>query len=451
MSSIQEADSDSQSKEFQYHGLNDAIHQTRKLTTLYFVVLVYGVFTLSGLTDLQILKDQLIRLPIVGIDVPLSGFFFASPVLLLGLFVHLQVHLQRLGRLIREFLRGNEARPSWLYVSMSTIEADAEPGLFGKMQVGYARLLLWGSLPMGLLGISVSAARIHNPVLSPFTTIMFLVGLVISFGAWLRYEQRSLLRFFAPGFLVLLISSTFFLSWMHAAAFQGTILNLNLEGKDVASIIKSAPEYTGQLEGRKLQGAQLQSSNLAKIVLRNTDLSRSKAEYADFRGTDLRGAELSRSDLMFADLREARLSRSNLEKANLSFSNVAGADFSKAQMAKVDLSGADGLHRANLTQVFMRDGIISGTNLDSVDLTRSNLDGADLSGAKLRKAVLRFTSLRGADLRGVDLSKADLTGADLRDVVGLTQEHLCNVVSLTGALPESLQVRANRTCLSSED
>lgn len=73
---------------------------------------------------------------------------------------------------------------------------------------------------------------------------------------------------------------------------------------------------------------------------------------------------------------------------------------------------------ANLNSANMTSSDLSGVNLRDSELRQANLclanlSGADLSGANLRWADLRGANLRWADLSGAKLSGANLTGADL--------------------------------------
>lgn len=67
-----------------------------------------------------------------------------------------------------------------------------------------------------------------------------------------------------------------------------------------------------------------------------------------------------------------------------------------------------------LTDVYLPEAPLVGTDLNATDLTDAVLRGADLSSASLRRSNLRGTDLRGSDIRMASLSHSNLTGASLR-------------------------------------
>jgi uncharacterized protein YjbI with pentapeptide repeats len=91
-----------------------------------------------------------------------------------------------------------------------------------------------------------------------------------------------------------------------------------------------------------------------------------------------------------ADLRSVDLGRTNLGGANLSEADLSGSNLYRALLFNTNLSGAN-LSEANLRR----------TQLYKANLSRANLSGADLSEARLYGA-----NLSEANLSGVGLSKA---------------------------------------------
>ena len=83
------------------------------------------------------------------------------------------------------------------------------------------------------------------------------------------------------------------------------------------------------------------------------------------------------------------------------------------------------LSRSNLREAFLRSANLSKANLQEADLRGANMRGADLSHADLKSAYLIDVDLICANLNGADLQKADLKGADLRGA-DLSNVHLEN-------------------------
>ena len=103
-------------------------------------------------------------------------------------------------------------------------------------------------------------------------------------------------------------------------------------------------------------------------------------------------------------LRHFRSANRNAEIANLNSAELSGTDLSDADLSGTDLSSANFIN-ANL----------SGADLSSANLRYADLSGADLSGANLNCANLRYANLSGANLRYANLSGADLRYANLSD------------------------------------
>jgi uncharacterized protein YjbI with pentapeptide repeats len=125
----------------------------------------------------------------------------------------------------------------------------------------------------------------------------------------------------------------------------------------------------------------------------------------DHNPINLRGADLTRVDLSKANLRKADLRFVNLAEANLEGAHLDEADLEQAMLPLANLRGA---------------------SLDSAKLAWADLSKADLSRqrrisspADPEKVILYPTTLFNANL-----SQATLRGADLRDVGGVTNEEL---------------------------
>lgn len=428
------------------YGINDAVSQTRKVFGLYAVVYTYGIFSLSRLSDTQILYDEALNLPIIGIGIPLSDFFIASPILIVGLYIHMLVYLLRSGSLMRRCVDNESLDTAWMHTWLSTVYLDSGSGIWGILQRAYVSLLLWLSLPVGLFFLSLSAARIHDPLLSPFTIAMTALALCISIAGWRKYNEKRIEDALQPSFLLIGVSAIFLLMLVHALAYQGAILKLDLSNQTLVTSQDSTLQFWGNLNGRRLQGATLKEANLERMSLRNADLSRISAEFANFKDAYLTGALLVQADLTSAKLMNADFTDANLTGASLAFSEVAGADFTSANLRSADLLGVYDLHKADVDDVDLTKARLGGTALDSVNLSRSILDEADLAGALLRNANLRFTSFVGADVKDVDFSGSDLTSADFRKAENLDPSQLCAAKTIRGVLPRSLYPKVQRVC-----
>src|SRR5436305_10819369 len=78
------------------------------LHLLYVGVLIYWALTILGISDRQLVFNEQARLPIVGINVPLSGFTIIVPLLATVFFIYFYLHFQALTRAII-YLKNNYA------------------------------------------------------------------------------------------------------------------------------------------------------------------------------------------------------------------------------------------------------------------------------------------------------------------------------------------------------
>lgn len=132
-----------------------------------------------------------------------------------------------------------------------------------------------------------------------------------------------------------------------------------------------------------------------------------------------------------------QLDAADLEDVDLSCGDLSGVTVDGADLASKDLSGLFGAGAAlsgfNLTAATLDDADLSGAALAGIVAPRAGMDRVDLGGADvtnsvfdhvdLRRATLegatfvgssfRYADLRGVELNGSDLSGTDFTGSNL--------------------------------------
>lgn len=150
------------------------------------------------------------------------------------------------------------------------------------------------------------------------------------------------------------VSLTPFMEW--AAAYN---VNLDLQGADLRKAILNGVERlpTRDLQGAKLQCAQMSGAYLVLAKLQGANLEWADLEGADLRDADLRGANLTNIQLRNADLRGANLEGANLELARFANADLRGANLRNARIRSTAFIGA-------------------------------NLEGANTEGADMDKAIL---------------------------------------------------------------
>ncbi|MGH8056597.1 MAG: pentapeptide repeat-containing protein [Candidatus Entotheonellia bacterium] len=440
---------------------------SRSAQTLLFSILlgcVYTWLTIATTTDARLLANSATSpLPVIGGALPIVGFYWTAPLLLLGLYFYFHLHLQRLweglanlpaifpdGRslekraypwllngLVRKHfvhLRGNHPPLSHLQAQLSILLAWwVVPATQLLFWARYLPLHHWGgtALHIALLGVSISAAVVFRRL-----TTATLAGQYRDSVPW-PFPWKSAAAMTLGSYLVLSILS---LGAIHGVpSDQYTSSDPNWVGSRVPDLMAidirrlvprtfelmlyspfaqfeetgvstKPPNWMGQ---RKEELVQVEGARLKHRNLRYASAYRAFLVNADLRGADVHGANLREADLRGANLEGANLSGANLRVARLEWAKLGWAT----------------LHGAILTWATLREADLRGTQLQGATLVWADLQKADLQGADLRWANLQLADLQEADLSGVALEGADLTatnlrGANLRTTTGLTREQL---------------------------
>jgi uncharacterized protein YjbI with pentapeptide repeats len=162
--------------------------------------------------------------------------------------------------------------------------------------------------------------------------------------------------------------------------------------------------------------------NLRCRDLRYASLDHALLSKADLRRSDLRGTVLTGAGLGGADLEQAQLQGAKLWGAQLQDADLRWAQL---QGAALGCQGTE-CQNANLEEPF-QGAKFWGAQLRGADLGGAQLQGADLRGSQLQGAVLKGAQLQGADLRGAQIGSAAFDGArlDLADLRGVKRARLC--------------------------
>lgn len=129
---------------------------------------------------------------------------------------------------------------------------------------------------------------------------------------------------------------------------------------------------------------------------------------------DLTDAYLEEANLEGTNLKEATLAHANLKKSDLSHANLKNANLEEANLENAKLDKAD-LEKANLEEADLKGAVLIEAHLQKADLQEAQLKKADLRNANLEEADLKEVQLKEAILIEAHLLKADLRNADLRN------------------------------------
>ena len=458
-------------KDFEFEALGKVDELSKNSGVLFLSMLVSCVFTwltIATTSDPALLANSISsKLPVIDVEIPIVGFYWAAPFLLFGVYLYFHLYLQRLWEtmttlpaifpdgmsldrkthawlmndLVRaHFLHLKESRPpfSWVQEKLSVF--------LGWWVVPLTMLMLWGryltrrdwlvtGLHIALLGCTLWAGLLFYRI--AVATLRNFPKETIAWRKPWRYY-----RFYWRGAYGLLVGAelwlfsfaaiTTYYKWEKLTNFDprtptGVVLDW-VRGSSLVDFteaaVSSKPDEWKKDELYKVKGAYLRNANLhhlaggsaflAKADLREANLQEAMLQRADLRAADLIKANLHSADLSGADLQDAYLSEMDLRQTHLTEANLQGAHLSKAQLQNQDLAGVN-LRGADLSDANLHRASLNGADLQDAQLSGADLQGAELNGANLQKAGIIGTNLQEADLSSANLRDAVLNEAKLQN------------------------------------
>ena len=351
---------------------------SRKSSRVFLIKLMsclYAWLVISSVQDLHLISSEAISpLPVISTRIPLTGFFWFAPLIVLGIFVYFHLYLQRLWEDIAAF-----------------------PAVFPDGKSLDKKVYPW--LVSGIL-------RAHVPHLRdthlPFFPLQRIVTILV---AWCVVPVT--LAAFTAAYLV-----------KHDP--YGTAYHLVLLSLSVWLSVAFYKNATATMRGKKRKPFTWKEVRTdgrtpkAIAMVLATIIAWGLIFYGPF------------------GLPTANLSSANLQEADLRHANLQGAKMDGANIRSVRMNGVK-LNRATLFSAQLQNANLTRADLSNTDLRAASLVGANLSRARLELADLRGAQLEGANLTGTTLLGARLDRAVMTDVVGLTYEQICEVSSMLDA------------------
>ncbi len=451
-------------------------------------VLLFSTIAIGGVADRDFFTyDSSVQLPLVGVSVPVVGFFYAGPVIVLGLYTYFHLYLIKLWRALSWV--GSEAAPGlplddvaypWLISDAAILrKPDAEKRVLGWLTQTVSLALGWAAGPAVLAFFWYRSFPPHDAILTAWCGSLFVIsviGCVTSYRVWVATmkehatAQQPEAKHYTPRpiEMVLFAAAVLFIGW---ESTEGEILNqyglepysADLYRAELAerpdnwlpyeeARAEFMSEYSG-LKRRELPADGdpapdwMAAAEAAFKAQRNGFITALRAK--DFPDINLRGAILSEAfmpglDLRRADLRGANLFEARMEGANLFEARMEGADLRGARMEGADLRGAR-MEGANLFEARMEGADLRGARMEGADLRGARMEGANLFEARMEGATLIGANLRSADMSAANFSGSALISADLTDS-NITWEKLDSAfgdASTANMLPVGLSAPAH--------
>lgn len=383
-----------------FDNISEASKNARKM---YFVLLgfiTYCSLAVLNTSDRELVLNDAVMLPLVSIELPLTAFLIAAPLLSLSVFLFFQLYLARLRGMIDTLRNDHAPVPKRrLYPWILNSAEDPEEGLTGWLQKLVVSVSLWWLLPSVLGLFALLSVKTHQQALSYLLAFCTVGGALLVVFFWRRFESRNHL----VGPLLLLTVAILF------GALQTfyVIPNAHSGIPWPDPIAKRIGENEGTLHKflRRLVSVDISYN----VLVEEPKFGKDRVPWVNLKQARLEGANMTATVLQRADLREARLDGAYMERSNLAGALLEGAN----------LDGAI-LYNADLTRADLRGASLRDAKLREADLRGANLAGADLTGAELRYATLIGANFDHADLTDADLLYADASGATFRETL------LCN-------------------------
>lgn|GEM_PF-4421062 len=452
---------------------NDGAKSLRSLYVSFMLFALYAIISVAGVDDEQLLRETPLKLPVIGADIPLLGYFALLP--LLFVLFHFELLLQfamlsnklHMFRVATDAISDTERKANFRHRVENFMLSHL---LAGEHQTPMRRLLmlvLYSSLVLlpaaTLLLTQYMFLPYHSLSMTWWHRICIAVDLILVSYFWVSLFHagdltlrewwqalwtacgapfRTAKQFFLNVFHWFQRFSTArdhwdtFGSQSHAVGL-GMVLLLSLPLSFLLLTIPEEPYFDAAISWEtevysNVSNIDAEDGNPAYSMLsikdkwlhRNLDLH-DKVLIGEGSSPEIREQiRKGKNPVGFEplDLRNRDLRHVILVRTHLSAANLAGADMTDADLSGSGLNGADlrraKLNGANLCNAKLNGAICSEAQLNGVKLWDAQLFGVDftdaqLNGADLWGAQLSGAKLRNAQLYGSILSEAQLNGVDL--------------------------------------
>jgi Pentapeptide repeats (8 copies) len=432
--------------------VDDAASVSGGLWLSYLFVLFYLAVAAGAVTHTDLFFEKAVKLPFLGIELPLVAFFFMAPILFVIVHTYTLVHLvmltdkakryhQALDTQIKD-ANGAEAEqrkatrdklrrqlPSNIFIQFLAGPSDLRESAFGRLLLEIARITLVIAPVLLLLTIQIQFLPYHSWFVAWTQRIALMVDIALVWWLWRKVLSGGESDATAPRASVIAVGTGLLFSFL-AIAFSCAIATFPSEWQEDllakwggTTWVVAAHDALFSAEPSEVTHRRFPFSNT--LVLPGLNVYEGlgiddpeKAKWRDFvfrpRGRDLGGAifnvaSLPRVDFTGANLRGARFQNAQLQGASLEGAYLQGASLAHAQLQGANLAGAQ------LQGAWLDGAQLQGADLSAAtDLSSSvevNLSGAQLQGASLKGAYLQGARLSNAQLQGAALDGAYLQGA----------------------------------------
>lgn len=404
--------------------------------------MVYLIITIASVDAAALFfPNHTLSLPIFHIDLNITYFFAATPILILVVHTNLLVNLSHHRNKLEAYIQEDDAASPMYYHPFLYNFIRKKPDRHQKYRFATTTLLrifIWTSLVVLPLFVLVTLQVRFLPVQTTWVNLIHVVIVFVDALVlwWFRtaistqpYPDRpdpeaesteaptllqrltgqKLLKLFmviiTPGLSLLLFSGAQ-LGTGKSPVFHFDLQEMVLaeSPSDVQSILGSAPKLEtawaelamgDKVENKQVRHGKFDRSIFTRISFRGSDLSHSSFQYTRFEYANFQDAKAFKADFNGAYIRVGLFFRAKMDSVR----------FARAEFSTVDFDSCV-MHYGDFT-----DATMYGASFVDADLSGSNFSGAKLAGANFSNAVLKGADFSDADLTGADFSNARLDGA----------------------------------------
>ncbi len=426
--------------------VKDISESAQKLFMAMLAACLYSWLTIGTTSDLNLVTNRATSaLPVIQTSIPIVGFYFIAPLLLLLTFFYFHFYLQKLWEELASL-------PA-IFPDGRPLQTKADPWLLNDLVrshisklkgnrpfISYAQewisvFLAWWVVPITLVVFWARYFSRHDLYGTVFHSIL-VAGAVTGATLSYRLARRTLHGIQRQKF-----------SWRNTIATPGFYFAFFISLAFLLLLIMISLGTINGTRSRTWDNTWWKTAQGPRTLIPHAMRRFGYSPFADLRGKDISvkpadwdikptpdyrsivGAQLSGVDLRGADLTSAFLANAVLNHAHLEDANLLSADLTHAQLIDTHLEGSD-LLGANLKEVQAR-----GVHLAGADLTLANLKGAKLVSADLSRARLTGADLTQADLIFANLQNAIVDPAQLKNAQHWDMAYVSEDLRKTLALP----------------
>jgi uncharacterized protein YjbI with pentapeptide repeats len=407
--------------------VNDSAGKLMVLWTSFITLGAYLLIATGSVKHRDLFLDAPIKLPILSVDLPVTGYFLFAPLILLIFHFYVLLQLSGLSQKISDYnLVLNESLESPHDRRLARRRLDDFPFLQFLAGVRERRLGVPGAMQIGIFWITIVLFPVtvflqlqiaflpyHSEPLTWLHRLCLVADLVLIWVFWRSFRRlrgsrryRNAWRVLAiGGTVVVLVFGVFLTTFPGESFYRNWVSKLADAAVSLVTGDRTVSRFLfeGDVDGVSGRPSSLFANRI--IVPGERFYDPEKQGKLDVsvavRGRDLRGAILQR-----ADLRKADFTGANLLEASLVGASLQGSRFGCA--AKLDVAPEAGLRKRTRAEECDSDR--------ATDLRFANFSDAAMQGATLDYAKLQGARLVAANAQGASLKEADLTAALMGDM-----------------------------------